>query len=56
MSYNSWFGGLDDAGGPCLRLGILILTWLWSLVFDAPIFQILALNINFEAAKNIYVC
>ena len=29
--------------------------WIWSLVLDIPIFQILALYLDFEGAKNIHV-
>ena len=35
--------------------GILILVSIWSLVFDKPIIRILALYLDFEGAKNIYV-
>ena len=38
-----------------MGLGILILIFIWSLVFDTPIFRILALILDFEGAKNIYV-
>ena len=31
------------------------LDWIWSLVFDTPMFQILALYLDFEGAKNIHV-
>ena len=43
------------AGGSGLGFGILILIQIWSLVFDTPIFQILALYVDFECAKNIHV-
>ena len=33
--------------------GILILVCIWSLVFDIPMIQILALYLNYEGAKNI---
>ena len=33
----------------------MILIWVWSLVFDTPIFRILALYLDFEGAKNIHV-
>ena len=41
----------------CLRLGfgILILIWKWSLVFDTPMIQILALHLDLEGEKNINV-
>ena len=48
-------GALEDAGGSWLGFGILILIWIWSLVFDIPIIQILALYLDFEGAKNIHV-
>ena len=41
--------------GSWLGVGILILTLIWSLVFDTSIFQILAVNIDFEGAQNIHV-
>ena len=33
----------------------MILIWIWSLVFDIPMIQILALYLDFEDAKNIHV-
>ena len=33
----------------------LDLIWIWSLVFDIPMIQILALYLDFEDAKNIHV-
>ena len=33
----------------------MILIWIWSLVFDAPMIRILALYLDFEGAKNIHV-
>ena len=55
MTFKFSFGALEDAGGFWLGFGILILIWIWSVVFDAPMIQILALYIDFEAAKNIHV-
>ena len=55
MSFKSWFGALEDAGGSWLGFGILIVIWIWSLVFGTPIFRILALYLDFESAKNIHV-
>ena len=55
MSFKSWSGALEDAGGSWLGFGILILIWIWSLVFGTPIFRILALYLDFEGAKNIHV-
>ena len=55
MSFTSWFWALEDAGGSWLGFGILILIWIWSLVFDIPMFRILALYLDFEGAKNIHV-
>ena len=55
MSFKSSFGALEEAGGSWLGFGILILIWIWSLVFDTLIFQILALYLDFEGAKNIHV-
>ena len=33
--------------------GIFTMTWIWSMVFDSPMFQIFVLYIDFECAKNI---
>ena len=55
MSFKSWLGALLGAWGSWLGFGILILIWIWSLVFDTPVFQISALYIDFEGAKNIHV-
>ena len=55
MSFKSWFGALEDVGGSWLEFGILILIYIWSLVFDTPMFRILALYLDFESAKNIDV-
>ena len=55
MSFKSSFGALEDAGGSLVGFGNLILIWKWSLVSDTPIFQILALYLDFEGAKNIHV-
>ena len=38
-----------------MGFGNLILIWIWSLVFATPIFRILALCLDFEGAKDIYV-
>ena len=54
MSFKSWFGALEDAGGSRLGFCILVLIWIWSLVFDTPMNQILALHLDFEGLKNIY--
>ena len=54
-SSKSWFWALKDAGGSWLGFGNWILIWIMSLVFDTPMFQILALYINIEGAKNIHV-
>ena len=55
MSFKSSFGALEDAGGSWLGFGTLFLIWIWSLVFDISIFQILALYLDFEGAKSIKV-
>ena len=49
----SSFKDLEDARGSWLESGILILIWIWSLVFDTTMIQILALYLDFEGAKNI---
>ena len=43
MSYESSSGALEDAGGSWPGFSILILIWIWSLVFDTPMLQILAI-------------
>ena len=55
MSFKSWFRAL--MGTECSWLGFctLILIWIWSLVFDSPIFLILVFYVHFGDAKNIYV-
>merc|ERR1711954_110699 len=35
--------------------GILILIWIWLLVFDTPLIQIVTVYLDFEGAKNIHV-
>ena len=47
LSFKSSFGALEDAEGSWLGLGILILIWTWSLVFDTLQFRVLALNLGF---------
>merc|ERR1711954_89520 len=37
-----------------LGFGILILIWIWSLVFDTTMIQILALYLDFKYAKSIH--
>ena len=46
---------LKDAGGSWHEFCLLKLIWIWSRVFDIPMIQILALYLDFEGAKNIYV-
>ena len=55
MSLKSWWGALEDSEGSWLGFWILILILIGSLVFGTPIFQILALYLDFEGAKNIHV-
>ena len=55
MSFKSWYGALEDAGGSWLGFCILILIWIWSLVFVSSKFWILALYLDFKDAKNIHV-
>ena len=55
MSWKSWFGALEDAGGSWLGFGIMILIFVWSLVFGTSMIQILALYLDFKGAKNIHV-
>ena len=51
----SQVGTLEDNEGYWLEFGILILIWIWSLVFDTPLLQILAPGLDFGDAKNIHV-
>ena len=55
MSFNSWFGVSEDNGFSWWGFIILILIWIWSLIFDTPMFQILALYLDFEGVKNTHV-
>ena len=55
MSFKSWFGSLEDAGGSWPGFCILILILIWSLDFCSPIFWILALYLDFEGTKNFHV-
>ena len=55
MSFKSCFGALEDAVGSVLGFDILILIRIWSMVFGTPIFQNLALYLDFEGAKNMHV-
>ena len=52
MSFKSWFGALEDAEGSWLVFCILILSWIWSLIFDKPLLQILVLYLDFEGSKK----
>ena len=53
LSSKFWFRALEDNGGSWLGIGILILIWIWSLVFDTTLFRILSLCLYFKGAKNI---
>ena len=53
VSFKSLFGALWDAGDSWLGFGLLI--WIWSLAFDIPVIQILALFLDSEGAKNTHV-
>ena len=55
ISSKSWFVVFEDAGGSWLEFDIFISIWIWSLVFNTPMFWILALYLVFEGAKNIHV-
>ena len=56
-SFKSWFGALEDGGGKWLKLSIWILIFILiqSLIFDRPMFWIVALYLDLEGAKNIHV-
>ena len=51
----SSLGAFEDTQGSWLGFWILILSWIWSLVFKTTFFQILALYLYPECAKNIHV-
>ena len=53
--HKAFIQALEEALGSWLRFGILILIFICSLVFDTLMFQILALYLDFEGAKNIHV-
>ena len=55
MSSKSSFEVLGDAGGSCLGLRILIKIWIWSLVVDTHMLQILAVHFNFQGAMDIHI-
>ena len=55
MSFKSWYGALEDAGGSWLGFHILILNQTWAMVFGTPMLWILALCLDVEVAKNIHV-
>ena len=55
MSFKSSFRVLEKAGVSWFGFGILIMIWIWSLVFDTTMIQILVLYLDFEGAKNIHV-
>ena len=55
MSFKSSFGALEDAEGSWLGFGILVLIWIWSLVFETTMIQIMTLYLDFEGANNIHV-
>ena len=55
MHFKASFGALEGAGGSWLGFGILIMIWICSLVFGTPMFQILALYLDFESAKNLHI-
>ena len=50
MAFKSWLGAMEDAGDSWLKFGILILIWIWSLVFNTPNLQNLALCLDIEGA------
>ena len=54
MYFKSSFGALEEAGGSCLGFAIMIMFWIWSLVFDITMVQILALYLDVEDAENIH--
>ena len=55
VSFKSWFWALVGGESSWLGFSLLIFTWIWSLVFDPFLFQILALYLDSEVAKNIHV-
>ena len=55
LSFHFWFGILEDAGGSWWWFAILILIWIWLLVFDTYMIQILAYYLAFKGSNNIHV-
>ena len=55
LSIRSLFGALEDAGGFRTTYDYWTLIWICSLLFDTPIFWILALILDFEGSKNVHV-
>ena len=55
MSFKSWFGALEEARGSWLGFAIFILIWIWSLVFDTPLIQILEIYVDLKGAKNTHI-
>ena len=55
MSFKCLFWALEEAGGSGLLFGIYISIWIWSLVFDTPMLQIVDVYLDFEDVQNIHV-
>ena len=53
MFFKSLFGALEVAGGSLLGFGILILIWIWSLVYDTTMIQIMALYLDFDLVTGL---
>ena len=52
MSFKSSFRALEDAEWSWLGFVIFVLVWIWSLVFHAPMFQILALILILKVQRT----
>ena len=45
----------ENAGGSWLGFDIFVLIWVWPLICDTPLFQILCLYFHSKGAKSIHV-
>ena len=52
MTFKSSFGALEDTGGDWLGFDILILIWIWSLLLDTIMIQILALYLGLKVQRT----
>ena len=52
MSFNSLLGELEDTECSWLGFGILIFIWIWSMIFETPLFKILALYLEIKVKRT----